>query len=106
LGDPIFHRAREFEERPRAEKIFREYVNAVNVALTAGDDKYSHIPGEEMTKVHKEIERGLGWLNDIIGKQNERPKWETPIVTANQIIKERDVRLLRFLFLFLFFFFF
>lgn len=91
LGDPVFMRYRESEERPRAEKAFREYVNAVIVSVTAGDDRYDHIEKADMEKVTKECETKLNWLNDHIAKQNDRKPFEALAVTAERILREREV---------------
>jgi heat shock protein 4 len=51
LGDPIRFRAREAEERPRAERALRETLARFQDAATSGDEKYSHLSEEDLSKV-------------------------------------------------------
>ncbi|KAI9203611.1 heat shock protein 70 family [Polychytrium aggregatum] len=85
IGDPIEERYREFEERPRAEKAFREYVNSVIVDLQAEDGRYDHISAEDIQKVKTESQKKLDWINTVIGKQNELAKHATLAVTSAEI---------------------
>ncbi|KND00507.1 uncharacterized protein SPPG_04820 [Spizellomyces punctatus DAOM BR117] len=90
LGDPIRRRFLEHEERPRTEKHLRDYINSVLVNVSAGDDRYAHIPKEDLDKVAKEAQTKLNWLNDSIAKINEQPKHQDPAITVDQINKERE----------------
>ncbi|KAI8804205.1 heat shock protein 70 family [Cladochytrium replicatum] len=90
IGDPVAERYREAEERPRAEKQFREFVNSVILQATSGDEKYAHISKEELDKVVAEANAKLGWLNDSIAKQNEKGKHEELVVRVGTIQKERE----------------
>ncbi|KAL2915324.1 adenyl-nucleotide exchange factor sse1 [Polyrhizophydium stewartii] len=94
VGDPIAKRYIEAEERPQAEKAFREYVNSVVIGLQAEDDRYAHIAKEDLERVSKECHAKLDWLNAAIAKQNELPKHAPLHVTVDAINKEKD--LLRF----------
>jgi heat shock protein 4 len=89
-GDPIAHRAREAEQRPLAEKAFRDYTNSVFVAATSGDDRYSHLPIEDLDKIVKSAQKKLDWLNEMIGKQNELPKHAPLVITCDDINKEKN----------------
>ncbi|KAJ3331912.1 adenyl-nucleotide exchange factor sse1 [Blyttiomyces sp. JEL0837] len=89
-GDPVAERFREAEDRPRAEKLFREFVNSIMIGLQAGDDRYAHIPAADLEKVTKECQNKLNWLNDAIAKVNEQPKHVAPAVTVAAIQKEKD----------------
>ncbi|KAJ3416383.1 adenyl-nucleotide exchange factor sse1 [Chytridiales sp. JEL 0842] len=89
-GDPIAQRYTESEERPRAEKMFREYINTVLINLSSDDGRYAHIPQADLDKVKKDCEAKLNWLNDTIAAINDQPKHVNPKVTAAQIAKERE----------------
>ncbi|KAJ3241566.1 adenyl-nucleotide exchange factor sse1 [Chytriomyces hyalinus] len=89
-GDPVAARYLQAEDRPRAEKLFREFANNVLINLSAEDDRYSHIAPADLEKVKKETNDKLTWLNDSIAKVNDQPKHVNPAVTVEQINLERD----------------
>ncbi|KAI9096909.1 heat shock protein 70 family [Phlyctochytrium arcticum] len=89
-GDPIKSRYLEFEERPRHEKQFRDYINSVLINASSGDERYAHLSKEDLEKVTKEAQQKLNWLNDSIAKLNEQPKSQPPVVTFQQINRERE----------------
>jgi heat shock protein 4 len=60
IGHPIALRAHQFEERPLAEKEFRNYVSSVLVEIGMDDPKYAHIEKTEMEKVKDECTKKLG----------------------------------------------
>ncbi|KAI9335190.1 heat shock protein 70 family [Zopfochytrium polystomum] len=89
-GDPVAARYKDSDERPRAEKLFREFCNGVMVKLAAEDDRYAHIPAADLEKVSAEVTAKLNWLNEAIATINETPKHISPKVTVAQINKERE----------------
>ncbi|ORY43782.1 HSP70-domain-containing protein [Rhizoclosmatium globosum] len=89
-GDPVAARYLEAEERPRAEKFFREFANSVLINLAAEDDRYSHIDAKDLEKVKTEVQKKLDWLNTAIAKVNDAPKHVNPSVTVAQINTERE----------------
>ncbi|KAJ3201104.1 adenyl-nucleotide exchange factor sse1, partial [Entophlyctis luteolus] len=78
------------EDRPRAERLFREAANSFLLNLAADDDRYSHIAAPELDKARKEVEGKLSWLNTQIAKVNQQNKHEDPSVTVKQINTEKD----------------
>ncbi|KAI8918865.1 heat shock protein 70 family [Entophlyctis helioformis] len=91
IGDPIAHRYTQHEERPQAEKAFRDYVNSVLISAQSGDERYAHIGKEELDKVAQLCQEKLNWLNEAIGKQNDTPKHGNLIVTTETIHREKDL---------------
>ncbi|KAJ3340463.1 adenyl-nucleotide exchange factor sse1 [Entophlyctis luteolus] len=89
-GDPVASRYLEAEERPRAERLFREAANSFLLNLAADDDRYAHIAAAELEKARKEVDGKLAWLNTQIAKVNEQNKHDDPIVTVKQINTEKD----------------
>lgn len=85
IGDPIAEKYRESEERPIAERKLREYVNGVLLNIQAEDDRFDHIPKEDIEKIKTECDKKLNWLNDQIAKQNETPKHEKLHITSATI---------------------
>ncbi|KAI8848590.1 heat shock protein 70 family [Chytridium lagenaria] len=90
-GDPVAERYLESEERPRAEKQFREYANSVFLNLQAQDGRYEHISKDDLEKVRKEVEAKLAWLSTSISQVNAAPKHATPTVLASKINKEKEL---------------
>ncbi|KAJ1558338.1 adenyl-nucleotide exchange factor sse1 [Nowakowskiella sp. JEL0078] len=90
-GDPVAQRYLENEERPRAEKALRDYINNILVSLSSGDDRYAHIPKADLDKVAADCQAKLNWLNDSIAKQNETSKHAPVVVTVAQIAAEQNV---------------
>jgi heat shock protein 4 len=90
LGDPVAFRYREWEDRPRAEKVLREYANSVLLGLSAEDGRYAHIASADIGKVNAEARRILDWLNDSVGKMNSMERYEDVIVTTEKIYQEKS----------------
>ncbi|KAJ3101618.1 adenyl-nucleotide exchange factor sse1 [Phlyctochytrium planicorne] len=90
-GDPVAERALDWEERPRAEKQFREYVNSVLLNLQAEDGRYDHISKEDLEKVSKQVNAKLAWLTDALGAIHNAPKHVTPKVNAAAINREKEL---------------
>ncbi|TPX49981.1 hypothetical protein SeLEV6574_g01168 [Synchytrium endobioticum] len=89
MGDPVAFRYREWDERPRAERMFREYANSVLIGLQAEDGRYAHIPAEDLEKVEAEVRKKVNWLNESIGKQNSMERHQDVFVTNETINQEK-----------------
>ncbi|KAJ3098342.1 adenyl-nucleotide exchange factor sse1 [Phlyctochytrium planicorne] len=90
-GDPVAERALDWEERPKAEKKFREYVNSIYLKLEVEDGRYDHISPEQLRKVKNQVDSKLAWLNESIAAINDAPKSVTPNATASFINHEREL---------------
>jgi len=91
VGNPIAIRATEAEERPLAEKEFKNYINAVLLEAESDDPKYSHIEQAEKDKIKAECALKLEWLGKQMDKQHSLPKHAAPVLTSDIIRKEKDV---------------
>ncbi|TPX30588.1 hypothetical protein SmJEL517_g05873 [Synchytrium microbalum] len=89
LGDPVAFRYREWDERARAERMFREYANSVLIALAAEDGRFAHIPAADLDKVSTEVHKKLDWLNQAISKQNAMERYQDVHVTVDKINQEK-----------------
>ncbi|KAJ3070834.1 adenyl-nucleotide exchange factor sse1 [Podochytrium sp. JEL0797] len=89
-GDPVAARYLESEERPRAERLFREYANDIAIKLAAEDDRYAHIDAADMAKVKKELDTKLAWLNAGLAKINEQAKSVDPAIKVADINMEKE----------------
>lgn len=90
-GEPVAFRFRESENRPAAEKGFRDYVNHVIISVKSEDGRFDHIAPEELASVLKDCQAAADWLNDSIAKQNETAKFEDPVVSCEEIKKKKEV---------------
>ena len=88
LGDPIASRVREEEDRAPVLKEFKEYILSLST-VSIEDEKYNHIPAEEMANVHADAKKKSDWIRDLEAKFNECPKHQNPPVTVEEIKKQR-----------------
>ncbi|KAJ1670137.1 adenyl-nucleotide exchange factor sse1, partial [Spiromyces aspiralis] len=77
-GDPIAERAKEAEKRPEAARQLRQALTQWAELATSKDERYSHIPEEETQKVIERCEKAQQWLDEMLAKQEARPKYEAP----------------------------
>lgn len=57
MGDPIQLRWKESEDRPKASSELREVINTYLSQAQSGDEKYSHLPEADITKVVSKYSR-------------------------------------------------
>ncbi|KAJ2998035.1 adenyl-nucleotide exchange factor sse1 [Globomyces sp. JEL0801] len=88
-GDPIASRFIQSEERPYAEKEFREAINGIILDVQADDGRYEHIAKEELDELVSNAQKRVEWLNEQVAKQNDLPKSSVPILTAEKIRAEQ-----------------
>lgn len=81
----------DIDSRTYSEKAFKDYANSVIISLTAGDDKFSHIPTEDLEKCTNECIAKLDWLNKMIAKQNDISKSASLVITSDEINKAKTV---------------
>ncbi|KAI9362027.1 heat shock protein 70 family [Zopfochytrium polystomum] len=90
IGEPVAARYKEAEERPRAEKLFREFSADALDKLSGSNDRYAHIPAAERSKLAKQITAKVAWLDSSLAAIQQTPKHITPKVLVAQIHKERE----------------
>ena len=88
LGDPIASRVREEEDRAPVIRELKEYILSLSTVSTE-DEKYNHIPAEEMATVHADAKKKSDWIRDLEAKFNELPKHQTPPVSVDEIRQQR-----------------
>lgn len=80
--------------RPEIIKQFGGSIQQVRKAYEQWEqkqEKYNHIPEEEMKTVIKAVEEKQGWLDQQIGLCNNTPKNENPPVTCAKFRSEKQV---------------
>ncbi|KAK9720193.1 adenyl-nucleotide exchange factor sse1 [Basidiobolus ranarum] len=90
IGDPIARRCREYEERPRSARSLRETIEKYAIEVTSNDPRYEHIPEEEKKSIIDRCEKVQAWLAEKMDQQSVLTKVQDPIVTSQEILKERD----------------
>eukprot|EP00056_Hartaetosiga_gracilis_P001450 m.44985 g.44985 ORF g.44985 m.44985 type:complete len:321 (-) comp10646_c0_seq1:118-1080(-) len=95
-GDDIVSRKNEFETRPQAieslqqtivhfRKLINEHAN--------GDEKYDHIPAEDVKKVEDIVSKKEKWLASKVAEQQALSKADDPAVKTSEIKSaEREIR--------------
>ncbi|KAG8812877.1 adenyl-nucleotide exchange factor sse1 [Serendipita sp. 399] len=90
VGNPIAFRYTEHSELPRAASLLRDAINQYYTQATSGDEKYSHIPENDIQSVIEKVATTQKWLDDALAKQAEKPKSVAPVVTTSEIKKKRE----------------
>ncbi|CAG8441568.1 2745_t:CDS:2 [Diversispora eburnea] len=90
-GGPIAERHREDEERPKAEKLLRESIHSLIVSCTS-DERFAHIPEDEKKNIVEKATKALDWLDEKIKSQENLPKYQLPVFSSRDVLKEREVR--------------
>ncbi|TYJ54821.1 hypothetical protein B9479_004492 [Cryptococcus floricola] len=90
MGDPIYLRWKETEERPKAAAALKEALNTYLTAAQGDDEKYAHIEEAEKNKVIEKCANTQHWLENQLFRQSEKPKNVNPIITSAEINTKRE----------------
>ncbi|MBW0476557.1 hypothetical protein O181_016272 [Austropuccinia psidii MF-1] len=90
IGNPIKLRQREAEDRPRAERLFRESISDYMQRAQSGDPKYAHLSEKDLQTAIEKCAAAEKWIGDVSAKQAERTKTQDPAMTSAEILKRRD----------------
>ncbi|KAI9638177.1 putative heat shock protein [Dioszegia hungarica] len=90
MGDPIQLRWKESEDRPKAASELREVLNTYLTAAQSGDEKYSHLPEEDINKVIEKCATTQQWLDDGLYRQGEKAKNVKPVIISSEILKRKE----------------
>ncbi|KAG7515655.1 heat shock 70 kDa protein 4-like [Solea senegalensis] len=88
LGQPIKERYMEAEERPKAfEELGRQiqlYMKIIE-AYKAKDEQYDHLDELEVTRVEKQVNDAMVWMNTKMNLQNNQDLTQDPVVKVEEI---------------------
>ncbi|XP_049598516.1 heat shock 70 kDa protein 4a [Syngnathus scovelli] len=88
IGQPIAERAMEAEERPRSfEELGRQiqsYMKIIN-AFKAKDEQYAHLDELEVTRLEKQVNDAMAWMNNKMNLQNKQDLTLNPVVKVSEI---------------------
>ncbi|RVE64100.1 hypothetical protein OJAV_G00142870 [Oryzias javanicus] len=88
IGQPIYNRYMEAEERPKAfEELGRRiqmYMKIVE-AYKAKEEQYNHLDETEVTQVDKQVNEAMTWMNSKLNQQNSHDLALDPVVKVGEI---------------------
>ncbi|KAM4727422.1 heat shock 70 kDa protein 4a isoform 2-T2 [Anableps anableps] len=88
IGQPIQDRYMEAEERPKAfEELGRQiqmYMKIIE-AYKAKDEQYDHFDELEVTRVEKQVNEAMAWMNTKMNQQNSQDLTVDPVVKVGEI---------------------
>uniref|UniRef100_A0A672IK41 Heat shock 70 kDa protein 4L-like n=1 Tax=Salarias fasciatus TaxID=181472 RepID=A0A672IK41_SALFA len=95
LGQPIYDRHREHEDRPRAfeelGKKLQLYMKFVE-SYKQKDERFLHLSAEEMSSVEKCVSENMGWMNSRMNAQSKLAPTQDPVVkVADVIVKIQEL---------------
>jgi len=90
VGSPIAERSREYEDRPKGERLLRESIDLYTSQALSTDDRFSHIPVDDRQSVADRCDKARRWLDEQLMQQAALSKVETPVLYAKDILKERE----------------
>uniref|UniRef100_A0A3Q4GMM4 Heat shock protein 4a n=1 Tax=Neolamprologus brichardi TaxID=32507 RepID=A0A3Q4GMM4_NEOBR len=88
IGQPIHERYVEAEERPKA---FEEHGRQIQMymkiieAYKAKDELYDHLDELEVTRVDKQVNDAMVWMNSKMNQQNNQDLTVDPVVKVTEI---------------------
>ncbi|CAN9502142.1 unnamed protein product [Ophioblennius macclurei] len=89
LGQPIYDRHREHEDRPRAfeelGKKLQFYMKFVE-SYKQKDERFLHVTAEEINGVEKCVSESMGWMNSRMNAQSKLAITQDPVVKVADII--------------------
>ncbi|XP_072301809.1 heat shock 70 kDa protein 4a isoform X2 [Eucyclogobius newberryi] len=89
MGQPIWERFTEAEERPRAfEELGRQIQQYMKIieCYKAKDEQYNHLDELEVMRVDKQVNEAMVWLNSKMNQQNSRDLTAEPVVKVTEIV--------------------
>uniref|UniRef100_A0A667XCQ9 Heat shock protein 4a n=1 Tax=Myripristis murdjan TaxID=586833 RepID=A0A667XCQ9_9TELE len=88
LGQPIYERYMEAEERPKAfdelGKQIQMYMKIIEAYKTK-DEQYEHLDELEVTRVDKQVNDAMVWMNSKMNQQSKQDLTQDPAVRVTEI---------------------
>ncbi|KAF7206183.1 heat shock 70 kDa protein 4 [Nothobranchius furzeri] len=88
IGQPIYERHVEAEERPKAfEELGRQIQKYMKIveAYKAKNEQYDHLDELEVTRVDKQVTDTIAWMSVKINQQNSQDLTSDPVVKVGEI---------------------
>uniref|UniRef100_A0A8C2WP79 Heat shock protein 4a n=1 Tax=Cyclopterus lumpus TaxID=8103 RepID=A0A8C2WP79_CYCLU len=86
MGQPIYERYMEAEERPKAfQELGRLIQMYMKIIEAYKDELYDHLDELEVTRVEKEVKDAMIWMNGKMNQQNNQDLTLEPVVKVGEI---------------------
>uniref|UniRef100_A0A669BJR2 Heat shock protein 4a n=1 Tax=Oreochromis niloticus TaxID=8128 RepID=A0A669BJR2_ORENI len=86
IGQPIHERYVEAEERPKAfEELGRQIQMYMKIIEAYKDELYDHLDELEVTRVDKQVNDAMVWMNSKMNQQNNQDLTMDPVVKVTEI---------------------
>lgn len=85
LSSPVFSRASELEDRPKAVKAARKRLSDITALLEKWKVTMPQVTEDEQADVLKLVYAAEKWIDDNMAKQDETPLSETPVFYAKNV---------------------
>uniref|UniRef100_A0AAX7THA3 Heat shock protein 4a n=1 Tax=Astatotilapia calliptera TaxID=8154 RepID=A0AAX7THA3_ASTCA len=86
IGQPIHERYVEAEERPKAfEELGRQIQMYMKIIEAYKDELYDHLDELEVTRVDKQVNDAMVWMNSKMNQQNNQDLTVDPVVKVTEI---------------------
>jgi len=86
LTAPLARRAYEWDNVPPAMKALEDAIQNFRAAATSGDEKYAHIPKEDIDKVLKECDDAQNSVQPKLEAYHKRTKTSDPVILSSDTI--------------------
>jgi len=90
LGDPVFKRKREDEDRPHAVASLKAAIEYYAGLADSTDPKYEHISQEDREKVKKKLQEAADFVLPKVQQHDTLPKTADPVILAIDINQWRE----------------
>ncbi|ORZ32808.1 heat shock protein 70 family [Catenaria anguillulae PL171] len=88
IGQPAQEKYRESEERPAAQQAFFDTVN--KFLARCDHPEFAWLPEAELKALKDKLTAKKEWANNLIKQQMAQPKHAPLLVTAAQLVREKD----------------
>uniref|UniRef100_A0A8C6Q4W1 Heat shock protein 4a n=1 Tax=Nothobranchius furzeri TaxID=105023 RepID=A0A8C6Q4W1_NOTFU len=86
IGQPIYERHVEAEERPKAfEELGRQIQKYMKIVEAYKNEQYDHLDELEVTRVDKQVTDTIAWMSVKINQQNSQDLTSDPVVKVGEI---------------------
>lgn len=90
IGQPVKERARDWEERPKAEQRLRDFIVEVFETLSKPDGPFACADDSDKEKLLKECQQKLQWIDAQVQAQTKLPRHVTPVLAVAAIEKQLE----------------
>jgi len=85
VGDPVYKRKREAEDRPHAFNELKAAINYYTELANSTDPKYDHISEEDRNKIRQKCQEATDFVFPKVAQHDTLPKTTDPVILAADI---------------------